>query len=103
MAEDQSETVRNSANHPATRSGPGARHTVVTRIPLLVCHAGVCLAGLLAAAEPGQQALLKAVENRYNRAKTLEVQFHETYSGQGRPRQEESGQLILRKPGRMRW
>ena len=43
------------------------------------------------------------MENRYNRAKTLEVQFHETYSGQGRPRQEESGQLTLRKPGRMRW
>ncbi len=65
-----------------------------------------CLAAFaLTAQDDGnqQQALLKSVENRYNHARTLEVRFHEMYKGQGRPRQEESGQLTLRKPGRMRW
>jgi outer membrane lipoprotein carrier protein len=47
--------------------------------------------------------VLKGVEARYNRAKTLEVSFNETYTTPGRPRQAERGELTLRKPGRMRW
>ncbi|HEX5230052.1 MAG TPA: outer membrane lipoprotein carrier protein LolA [Bryobacteraceae bacterium] len=47
--------------------------------------------------------LLKGVEEHYNRAKTLEVHFVESYSVQGRARKSESGDLTLRKPGRMRW
>ncbi len=47
--------------------------------------------------------LLKGVEQRYNRAKTLQVHFVESYSVQGRARKSESGELTLRKPGRMRW
>lgn len=47
--------------------------------------------------------LLKGVEARYNKAKTLQVAFHEDYTPQGRPRRSESGTLMLRKPGRMRW
>jgi outer membrane lipoprotein carrier protein len=43
------------------------------------------------------------VENRYNKAKTLEVLFHEEYTPSGRPKRSESGVLKLRKPGRMRW
>jgi outer membrane lipoprotein carrier protein len=54
------------------------------------------------AAEPPLKALLKAVEQRYNRTKTLEVLFSQRYTMQGRTRTE-SGQLWLRKPGRMRW
>lgn len=46
---------------------------------------------------------LESVESRYNAAKTLQVQFRETYTGTGRDRQTESGELSLRKPGRMRW
>lgn len=57
----------------------------------------------LTAADPDLKSVLKAIENRYNHARTLQVQFAQTYSGQGRPRQSESGQLTLRKPGRMRW
>ncbi len=64
-------------------------------MPLLVVSAW--------AAEPDLKSLLKTVENRYNRAQTLEVTFHEAYTGPGRPRQTESGTLRLRKPGRMRW
>ncbi len=55
------------------------------------------------AAEPGLDSLLKGVEQRYNRARTLEVLFHEAYTGPGQPRRTESGRLLLRKPGRMRW
>ena len=47
--------------------------------------------------------LLKGVESRYNRAQSLEVQFSEAYTTPGRPRRTESGKLVLRKPGRMRW
>lgn len=54
-------------------------------------------------ADADLRAVLKGVESRYNRAKTLQVYFHERYTGQGRPRQSESGLLTLRKPGRMRW
>ena len=47
--------------------------------------------------------MLKAVEARYNHAQTLQVGFHEAYTGPGQPRRMESGTLLLRKPGRMRW
>ena len=47
--------------------------------------------------------VLRGIENRYNRAQTLQVGFQEVYSGPGRPRRTESGTLYLRKPGRMRW
>lgn len=46
--------------------------------------------------------VLKAVEQRYNRTQTLEVHFEQRFTSQGR-RRDESGQLSLRKPGRMRW
>ncbi len=55
------------------------------------------------AADPALDRLLKAVETRYNQAKTLQVVFHEDYTPQGRPRRSEGGVLQLRKPGRMRW
>jgi len=65
------------------------------------------LIGLLAvsavAADARLDGLLKAVESRYNRAKTLQVVFHEDYTPQGKARRSESGTLLLRKPGRMRW
>lgn len=47
--------------------------------------------------------LLKGVETRYNKTKTLQVIFHEEYTPPGRPRRMESGTLKLRKQGRMRW
>jgi len=63
--------------------------------------------GLLAvsafAADARLDALLKTVETRYNRAKTLQVLFHEEYKPLGKPTRSESGTLLLRKPKRMRW
>jgi outer membrane lipoprotein carrier protein len=47
--------------------------------------------------------LLKQVEARYNRAKTLQVVFQEQYTRPGEIRRTEGGTLLLRKPGRMRW
>jgi len=69
------------------------------------------LLGLLAvsvfAGDAGVDRLLKGVETRYNRAKTLQVLFHEEYTppgpGGGPARRSESGRLVLQKPGRMRW
>ena len=63
--------------------------------------------GLLAvsafAADAPLDALLKQVENRYNHAKTLQVLFTEQYTPPASLRRTESGVLMLRKPGRMRW
>ena len=47
--------------------------------------------------------VLKGIENRYNSARTIEVDFEQTHSVKGRGRRTESGTLSLRKPGRMRW
>ena len=48
-------------------------------------------------------ALLKGVESRYNKARTLQVLFKEEYTPPGGAHRTESGLLMLRKPGRMRW
>ncbi|MCX7603690.1 MAG: outer membrane lipoprotein carrier protein LolA, partial [Bryobacteraceae bacterium] len=48
-------------------------------------------------------AVLRAVEQRYNRAATLEADFEQRHLVGGRPRRIEAGRLVLRKPGRMRW
>jgi len=47
-------------------------------------------------------SLANAVDARYNHLRTLEAQFCEIYSGSGAARTE-SGTLLLKKPGRMRW
>jgi len=71
----------------------------VTQLVLWVSLA--CLP--LQAAEADLNTLLKGVEQHYNRAKTMQVHFIESYTVQGRARKSESGELTLRKPGRMRW
>ncbi len=63
----------------------------------------VVLSVSLLAETPDLAPRLKAVETRYNHAQTLQVTFHEAYTGPGQPRRTESGTLLLRKPGRMRW
>jgi outer membrane lipoprotein carrier protein len=55
------------------------------------------------AADTRMEALLRGAENRYNKAKTLQVLFREEYTPSGGARRVESGILMLRKPGRMRW
>lgn len=64
----------------------------------------VCVAMLALAAQGRElQEVLKAVERRYNGAATLESQFEQRQLVQGRARRSETGRLVLRKPGRMRW
>ena len=63
----------------------------------------LALAGTASAADASLDPLLKGVEARYNKTKTLQVLFHEDYTPPGRPRRSESGTLFLRKPGKMRW
>jgi outer membrane lipoprotein carrier protein len=55
------------------------------------------------AADAPLTTVLKDVESRYNHAKTLQVLFTEQYTPKGGIQQTESGTLLLRKPGRMRW
>jgi len=47
-------------------------------------------------------ALAGKVDQRYDHIRTLEAHFTETYKGAGMSRTE-SGTLLLKKPGRMRW
>lgn len=57
--------------------------------------------GLLAAVD--LSTLLERVEDRYNRARTMKMQFEQTQSGQGQISRTEAGEVYLQKPGRMRW
>ena len=56
----------------------------------------------LLADAPDTGKILKGVEDHYNHIQSLEVNFTERYSGQGRVTTEK-GELLLRKPGKMRW
>lgn len=58
--------------------------------------------GSIGLAQPDVHALAAKVDQRYDHMHTLEAQFTETYSGAGMSRTE-SGTLLLKKPGRMRW
>ena len=71
----------------------------VSKLALCVCLVAVPLS----AADDLLTRALDGLQNRYNHAKTLQVSFNETYNVSGRPHQNESGTLTLRKPGRMRW
>jgi outer membrane lipoprotein carrier protein len=64
----------------------------------------VLLIGSLAAlADPSSDELIQKVQQRYNNARTLSVNFVESYSVLGHPRPPEAGTLTLRKQGKMRW
>jgi outer membrane lipoprotein carrier protein len=71
----------------------------VTRLPLWVSLAALPLLG----ASADLNVVLKGIEQRYNHAKTLQVQYDESYTVEGQARKSETGTLTLRKPGRMRW
>ena len=68
----------------------------------------LCLASSLAAAgqSPSQTPLaelLKGVEDRYNRPKSMQLVFEQSHSGRGRITRSESGTAYFLKPNRMRW
>lgn len=70
-------------------------------------HFRLAILGLAAVCAFGADApldtVLKGVEARYNKTKTLQVLFKEEYTPPGHGRRTESGILMLRKPRQMRW
>jgi outer membrane lipoprotein carrier protein len=70
----------------------------VARILFLCLLGSFCLA-----AATGVDQLVQRVEDRYNKAQTLAVNFEEEYSLLGHKRPPEEGTLTLRKKGKMRW
>lgn len=56
----------------------------------------------LLAAQTDVHAVADKVDQRYDHLHTLEADFTETYTGAGMSRTE-SGTLLLKKPGQMRW
>jgi outer membrane lipoprotein carrier protein len=70
--------------------------------PQLLVPALALAFSLTALAQPDVHSLADAVDARYNHIRTLKAQFTETYSGSGATRTE-SGTLLLKKPGSMRW
>lgn len=80
------------------RSGNGVRLTCVFRY---IAAAALSVSAVHAVAVPDE--LIERVQNRYNGARTLSVEFIENYAYQGRGRPPEAGTLTLRKQGKMRW
>jgi outer membrane lipoprotein carrier protein len=74
----------------------------VRLLSVLRLISGILLCAGLVLADSAD-ALIQRVEKRYNGARTLSVNFTESYSVQGHARQPESGTLTLRKQGKMRW
>src|SRR5271163_1317300 len=66
----------------------------------------ICCAPFLAAQQnalaPANAALVKKVDDHYNHLSSLRARYTEHYAGMGLDRTE-SGTLVLKKPGRMRW
>ncbi len=81
-------------------SAPSCVITFVRSLLPLLSLVGV---SLVSAADARLDPLLHGVENRYNHAQSLKLDFSETYSMARRPTQVERGILFLRKPGKMRW
>lgn len=68
----------------------------------ILIHFAFLLVCLPAVAQISAHELAKRVDDHYNSLQSLKAGFTETYDGMGQHR-EESGTLLLRKPGRMTW
>ncbi len=72
----------------------------------LIAAAALLSSGLFAqqspTKDPDVHALAQRVDQHYNKLRSLKAAFTESYVGLGMRRQE-SGTLLLLKPGRMRW
>lgn len=76
-------------------------------LPLLAAIALLCTGLPACAAAPHNSApdtssLAKRVDHHYDGLRTLEVEFVQTYEGMGMNKRQ-SGALLLKKPGLMRW
>jgi outer membrane lipoprotein carrier protein len=87
----------------SARFASNRRQYFVMRLAARFVFALSCAAICAAGAAPDLDPTLHAIENRYNHAQSLKLNFSESYLASRRPTQSESGVLYLRKPGRMRW
>ena len=55
--------------------------------------------------QPSQdtRALVDALQRKYDRLSTLSTDFVQVYTGRGERTRRETGRLLLKKPGKMRW
>jgi len=74
----------------------------VGRIRLAAIATFCTLAAVAVAQAPSAAALAKTVDAHYNHLQSLQARYTERYRGMGMDRTE-SGTLLLKKPGRMRW
>jgi outer membrane lipoprotein carrier protein len=74
----------------------------VGRIKIAAIAIVFALVGVAVGQAPSAAALAKTVDAHYNHLQSLEARYTERYRGMGMDRTE-SGTLLLRKPGRMRW
>jgi outer membrane lipoprotein carrier protein len=99
--------MQQSANYPpdsqSTRSRSLPRQWNVYRLAAALTLVCVLTIPGSAAEPPETDHLLRSIENRYNRAPSLKLDFSEVYTAPGRPSQHDAGVLYLRKPSRMRW
>ena len=75
---------------------------LVIKKSIALCIALLLVVSTAYAAAPDLQTVAKAVDERYNRLRSLQAEFTEIYRGAGIERTE-SGTLWLKKPGKMRW
>ncbi len=78
-----------------TPCAPSRWNVAAVVLLLLLCSAPLV-------AQDDVHAIAAKVDQRYDHIGTLEARFTETYSGAGINRTE-SGTLLMKKPGRMRW
>jgi len=95
-------SLQSRAHHP----GRGSSTTRVGRDPRIVFALIWSLCALCAApctpAQQTAQSLAAQVDHHYNLLHSLRVNFVQEYAGLGQQRRE-SGVLLLKKPGRMKW
>lgn len=96
------ETVRRVLNFPLTARLGVAVFGLTCRCLGLRKLIEVCVL-FLAAGISAAQSPTRAVEERYNRLRSLKAEFEERVLYSGRVRQEERGTLYLLRPGKMRW
>lgn len=90
-------------NLPPARSKALGRQSFVMRFAARFAFLLIPATFLASGAGPDLDPVLKAIENRYNHAQSLKLDFSESYAANRKQTQTESGVLYLRKPGRMRW
>src|SRR5271165_5247805 len=82
--------------------GPHSARLKSCPVVNLALLAAMVTIGALCLPAQDAHAIAARVDQRYDHLHSLQAQFTETYSGAGMTRTE-SGTLLLKKPGRMRW